>query len=164
MNFKRTMEIELEEHRKQQAHIQRIRTLNSHIHEIYGGMIVADYAIKKLGVIEVVTFLDESVVALQPLEQRLTTPTTLIYAMERAGVIECLLTVFHPMYTNPIHLFLNEKNLITHVAVERGDPRTARLLYYGNLTEFFKEIPVDYVQENLEIIHEIKARRAELGF
>ena len=164
MDFKRTMETEREESLKQSQHIQRIRELNQHIQEIYGGVVIADYAIKKLGAIEVVTFLDESVVALQPLEQRLTTPTTLIYAMERAGVIEYLLTVFHPMYTNPIHLFLNENNLITRVAVERGDPRSTRTLYYGDLTEFFKEIPVDYVQENLEIIHAIKARRAELGF
>jgi len=161
MDLKRTLETERAKSLKTQ---QRIRALNFHIQEIYGGVVIADYDIKKLGAIEVVPFLDESAVALQPLEQRLTTPTTLIYAIERSDVPEYLLTVFHPMYTNPIHLFLNENNLITRVAVERGDPRSTCTLYYGDLTEFFKAIPVDYVQENLEIIHEIKARRAELGF
>lgn len=164
VDFKRTMETERVETLKTQKHIERIRELNQHIHKIYGGMVIGEYEIKKLGTIEVVTFMDETVVALQPLEQRLSVPTTFVYAMERGGEIEYLITVFHPLYVGPIHLYLNEHNAITRVAVDRGDPRSTRTLYYGDLTEFFKELPLDFVQENLEIIHAIKTRRSELGF
>ena len=164
MDFKRTLETERAESLKTQQHIVRIRELNQHVHEIYGGMVIMDYEIKKLGAIEVVTFMDEGVVALQPLEQRLSIPTTFIYAMERGGEVEYLITVFHPLYVGPIHLYLNENNVITRVVVNRGDPRSSRALYYGDLTEFFKELPLDFVQENLEIIHEIKVQRSELGF
>jgi hypothetical protein len=127
-------------------------------------MIIADYDLKKPGVLEVISYIDESAVADQSLEQRLTMPTTFIYGILREKEPQYFITVIHPLYVGPIHLFLNENNTITRVVVNRGDPRSTRALYYGDLTEFFKELPLDYVQENLEIIHEIKAHRSELGF
>ena len=160
----RTPELERIEHRMQQDHIKRIRDLNQLVQEIYGGQIITDYALKKLGPLEVITYMDETAVANQPLEQRLSTPTTFIYGMLRGNEPEYFITVIHPLYVGPIHLFLNENNIITRVVVNRGDPRSTRALYYGDLTEFFKELPLDFVQENLEIIHEIKVQRLELGF
>ena len=164
MDFKRTVETERVEHRLQQDHIQRIRDLNKLVQEIYGGQIITDYELKKLGPIEVITFMDETAIANQALEQRLSVPTTFIYGIKRYDEPEYLISVFHPLYVGPIHIFVNENNIITRVAVNRGDPRSTRALYYGDLTEFFKELPLDYVQENLEIIHEIKVLRSELGF
>ena len=164
MDFKRTMETERVEHRLQQDHIQRIRDLNKLVQGIYGGQIITDYELKKLGPIEVITFMDETAVANQASEQRLSVPTTFIYGIKRYDKPEYLIIVFHPLYVGPIHIFVNENNTITRVAVNRGDPRSTRALYYGDLTEFFKELPLDYVQENLEISHEIKVLRSELGF
>lgn len=164
MNFKRTMEIELEEQRKQQAHIHRIRDLNSHLYSIYGGMIVADYHLRELGPIEVITFIDESAVAHQPLEQRLSMPTTFIYGILRNDQPEYIITLFHPKYINPIHLFVNEEKRITRVSSYRDDVRNLGTFNYDHLADFFKDYPLDFVQENELFILGLQELRKLRGF
>ena len=164
MDFKRTMEKEREETLKQQRHIERLRALTQTVNRIYGGMVIVDYHLPKLGELEVISYLDETAVANQPLEQRLSMPTTFVHAVERDGKILPIITLFHQKYINPIHVFVNEEDRITRVAVARDDVRNLETNHCDQLSAFFAQYPLDYVQNDQLFIQSLQAWRMQLGF
>lgn len=149
---------------KQQKHIERLRSLTQTVNRIYGGMVIVDYNLRKLGTLEVISYLDETAVANQPLEQRLSMPTTFVHAVERDGKILPLITLFHQKYINPVHVFVNDEDQISRVAVPRDDVRNLNEDRFGNLTDFFADYPLDYVQDNQLFVQSIQALRMKMGF
>lgn len=164
MDYKRTIETEREKVLMQQKHIERIRTILQLVNQLYGGMVIGDYELRKIGDLEPITYLDERVVISQNLTQRLSVPTTFIYAIERDGIVQPIITLFHQKYVNPIHVFINEDNQITRTATNRGDVRNLNDSHIDNLKDFFADYPLDYVQDNQLIVQSIQALRIEMGF